>query len=64
MATNQIPGPGPQRQFLEMRYEFYLRVVVRKHGLNPPEVDIKSLSDEELREMVDLVRDMAHLPPV
>jgi len=41
----------------------FARIVARKHGLVVPDVDLSQLSDEDLEQRYNVVRELAHLPP-
>lgn len=41
----------------------YAAIVARKHNLVTPLDDLNDLSDEEIVSRLQLVRDLAHLPP-
>lgn len=41
----------------------YSKIVVRKHGISPPEPDFESLTTEEIDALTTVLRDLAHLPP-
>jgi len=60
--TVSNPQP-PTREFTEFEYTAFALIVVRKHKISVPAVDVQSLSDEELARRVDLLRELAHLPP-
>jgi hypothetical protein len=69
MATNQTSVPasaglGFDRIWNEWAYTAFLVLVRRKHhSIAPPTIDPKDLSDEELINRIDLLRELAHLPP-
>lgn len=42
----------------------YARIVARKHNMPPPEPDFGTLSDEEVETSIQVLRDLAHLPPL
>ena len=66
MATNHIASDTPldkTREWLEFLFRGYSAIAVRKHGTVLPVAPLSTLSNEELERMVQLVRDLAHLPP-
>jgi regulation of enolase protein 1 (concanavalin A-like superfamily) len=52
-----------QKDWMIFAYHSFARIVVRKHGLVPPDIVLESLSDEELEQRFRLMQEMAHLPP-
>lgn len=42
----------------------YARIVARKHNMPPPEPRFDDLSNEEIETSIQLLRDLAHLPPM
>lgn len=53
-----------QRQMLEQKFTIYQRIAMRKHNVAVMNVDLSELSDEQINEAVDMLKDIAHLPPV
>jgi len=44
-------------------YHSFSRIVARKHGISVPAIDLDSLSNEEIETRLQVMRDLAHLPP-
>jgi hypothetical protein len=66
MATegkNQSVNVPVNRAWQEFAYHAFARLVARKHGIAVPDVDIVSLSDEELERRTALLQELSHLPP-
>jgi len=53
------------RQLTKARYDAYMKIAVRKHGLSTDMLHarVDDLSDEELAAATEVLRDLAHLPP-
>lgn len=53
------------RQLLQARYDAYMKIAVRKHGLSTDMLHARAedLTDEELAAATESLRDLAHLPP-
>lgn len=66
---NQVDSKKPAgaffRRLLKARYDAYLKIAVRKHGLSTDMLHAKAddLTDEELAAATESLRDLAHLPP-
>jgi hypothetical protein len=52
-----------RRGFLEIEFSIYSKVVMRKHNTPLPTIALEEFSDEQLEAVVNLYRDLAHLPP-
>jgi imidazolonepropionase-like amidohydrolase len=67
MATNHTPEQldpsDAARLWMRFAIRGYAAICASKHGLAVPLEDINTLSDEELKSRLTLVRDLAHLPP-
>lgn len=50
------------RSWAVFAYHAYAKIVVRKHNLSIPEIDLNSLSLEELDRRTRLMAELAHLP--
>ena len=66
--TNQTKSDvmSTNAEILLLQFKMYRRVVEKKHGLTVPTSNeaASNLSEEELQAYVDMLKDMAHLPPV
>jgi hypothetical protein len=54
---------GENREWTIFAFHGMARIVARKHGIVVPEMDLESLSDEELERRYRLIAELAHLPP-
>jgi len=68
MPTNQASetnrrSSDSQRDWMIFAFHGFARIVARKHGLVVPDVDLSQLSDEDLEQRYNVVRELAHLPP-
>lgn len=68
MATNAITNVGEetsrsQREWRIFAFRGFARIVARKHGIAVPELNLESLSDEDLESRLRLISELAHLPP-
>lgn len=59
------PQRAIARAVMEFRYIAYSAIVSRKHAISAPVPgdQVSNMSDEDLRDIVELMRDLAHLPP-
>lgn len=62
-ALTHTPANASSREWNIFAYHSFARIVARKHGLVPPELDFSSLSDEEVEVRLRMVQELAHLPP-
>lgn len=69
MATrNEIPTPdvteiSEGRHWDEQVYRIFARVVAKKHDVALNDVDLATLSDDELTKRIEILRELGHLPP-
>jgi len=63
--TNSLipPSPGETRAWQEFAIQSFARIVARKHGVTVPLSNLQDLSDEELENRLQVIRELAHLPP-
>jgi hypothetical protein len=67
-TSNNVTTAGPDlpdstRAWNIFAIRGYATIVARKHNLAVPVLELESLSDEEILVRLQLVRDLAHLPP-
>ena len=65
MSADQESRPltSTRRQWNEFLWTYASRLVARKHRVGYPSFGPSSFSDEELRNQLDLLRRLSHLPP-
>jgi hypothetical protein len=62
-VSDQPRTTNGDRAWLEFSFLSFSRIANRKHGFAVPDLPLDRLSDEELQRRVDLLRELAHLPP-